>query len=209
MAIRSVFTGRPRVRPAKYPNPREGELFTPGTILTARHIVDSEVIARLQKHLKEGYPAYVPFARRDEEGEPVAVMHPAEKSPPKDNEAMATEGPTRDEMHAKIDLSAEKLRGEMAGLRVEFADFRTEIKNGMADMRVEVANLRSEMHKGFGELQKGFVEIHKQNADNFKWLIGMMFTAAALAVGVATYIQKASERPAPAAATAPVQAPSK
>lgn len=99
---------------------------------------------------------------------------PTETTPRADNAPMADV--TREEMTAAIKAS------EMT-TRADWADFRLDMKKGLADLSVE-------MHRGF--------------ADMIKWMVGIVFTAAALAVAVASYMGKNAPTAPPPAAQPPV-----
>ncbi len=71
-------------------------------------------------------------------------------------------------------------------------NFDTTLKSGLSDIRIEFAHLRREMAK----MQS---EMHKKTSDLIKWGCGIAIAIIGTTVGLLTYINKTTDRPAPVA----------
>jgi hypothetical protein len=127
-----------------------------------------------------------------------------------DKSARAADHPT------VTDLTRQEVDAKLAANKAEvdsrLANFETSIKTGFAELATAMAKqgaamerqtdaLRIEMAKQSGDVRTEMAairaEMHKGTADLLKWGAGIAFAAVASTVGLLTYINKSTDKPAP------------
>jgi hypothetical protein len=126
---------------------------------------------------------------------------------------------TRQEVDAKLTASEAKVDARLANfdtsIKTGFAELSAAMQKQSSELAAAIAKqaattekqtdtLRIEMAKQSGDVRTEMAairaEMHKGTADLLKWGAGIAFAAVASTVGLLTYINKSTDKPAPQAA---------
>lgn len=118
---------------------------------------------------------------------------------------------TRQELDARFKENEAKIVASEAKMDTRFANFDSSIKSGFADLTLAMTKqsaamekqtdaLRVEMAKQSGDVRTEMsairAEMHKGTAELIRWGATIAFAAVASTVGLLTYINKVTEKPA-------------